>query len=64
MELLTSWVESVNPSNVRVLLYLLIKVLWSEKEVVERHKVSLQQPHQQHQVDPVCKLEHRHISLT
>lgn len=37
-------------------IYLLVKILRCQEEVVERHKVSFQQPHQQHQIDAVCKL--------
>lgn len=37
-------------------LYLLVKILRCEEEVVEWHKVSFQQTHQQHQINPICKL--------
>lgn len=36
--------------------YLLIEVFWCEEEVVEWNKVAFQQPHQQHQVNSICKL--------
>lgn len=44
-------------------LYLLIKVLGREEEVVEWHEVSLQQTHQQHQIHTVCKLRQRHSQV-
>lgn len=40
-----------------ITLYLLVEIFWCEEEVVEWHKVSLQQPHQQHQIHTVCKLK-------
>lgn len=44
--------------------YLLVKILWCEKEVVEWNKVSFQQTHQQHQINSVCKLkQHKHWTL-
>lgn len=44
---------------------LLVKILWGEEKVVERHKISLQQPHQQHQINTICKLcvQFRHLKV-
>lgn len=39
--------------------YLLFKAVWGQEEAVEGHKVALQEPHEQHQVHPICKLEER-----
>lgn len=36
--------------------YLLVKILRREEKVVEWHEVALQQPHQQYQINTVCKL--------
>lgn len=45
-------------------LNLLVKIFWREEEVVEWHKVSLQQTHQQHQINTICKLTHSTGRLT
>lgn len=37
--------------------YLLFKAVWGQEEAVQRHEVALQEPHEQHQVHPICKLE-------
>lgn len=39
--------------------YLLFKAVWGQEEAVEGHEVALQEPHEQHQVYPICKLEER-----
>lgn len=36
--------------------YLLFKAVWGQEEAVQGDKVALQEPHEQHQVDPICKL--------
>lgn len=36
--------------------YLLFKAVWGQEEAVQGYKVALQEPHEQHQVDPICKL--------
>lgn len=35
---------------------LLFKAVWGQEEAVQGYKVALQEPHEQHQVDPICKL--------
>lgn len=37
--------------------YLLFKAVRGQEEAVQRHEVALQEPHEQHQVHPICKLE-------
>lgn len=44
------------PQGLLCFLHLLLKALWGEEEVVQRDKVVLQQPHQQNQVNSICKL--------
>lgn len=34
----------------------MVKIIWGEEEVVERNKISFQEPHQQNQVHPISKL--------
>lgn len=37
--------------------YLLLKAVRGQEEAVQGHKVALQEPHEQHQVHPICKLQ-------
>lgn len=37
--------------------YLLFKAVRGQEEAVQGHEVALQEPHEQHQVHPICKLE-------
>lgn len=37
--------------------YLLFKAVRGQEEAVQGHEIALQEPHEQHQVYPVCKLE-------
>lgn len=34
----------------------MVKIVWSEEEVVQRNKISFQEPHQQYQVHTISKL--------
>lgn len=36
---------------------LLFKAVRGQEEAVQGHEVALQEPHEQHQVHPICKLE-------
>lgn len=36
--------------------YLLFKAVWGQEEAVQGYKVAFQEPHEQHQVDTICKL--------
>ena len=39
--------------------YLLIEAVRGQVEVVQGYEVIFQEPHEQHQVHPICKLEER-----
>jgi hypothetical protein len=36
--------------------YLLFKAVWGQEEAMQGYKVAFQEPHEQHQVHPICKL--------
>lgn len=45
------WIPQAPPP-----LYLLFKAVRGQEEAVQGYKVALQEPHEQYQVDPICKL--------